>query len=101
MGTIYQQQLRYIQDHDLDTNPRRMFREDFVAVLKTWRKQGDRIMIGIDMNEPILDGPLSEALLGAGIDLEDKQHTKYGELMNHTRLLVARVLLMQFSTQMI
>ena len=36
LKTIYQQQLRFIQLHGLDTAPSRLFLTDFVAQLMTW-----------------------------------------------------------------
>ena len=37
LKTNYQQQLRYIQDKDLDVNPETMFLLDLYALLKTWK----------------------------------------------------------------
>ena len=43
LRTVYQQLLRYIQNNNLDTNPRALMRNDLVAQLKTWLQAGDRI----------------------------------------------------------
>jgi hypothetical protein len=43
-STIYQQQLRYIQNHGLDATPSRLFTVDFVAQLQVWQRQGDRLL---------------------------------------------------------
>ena len=55
-GSIYQQHLRYIQNNNVDSNPRRMFETDFLAVLLTWRRQGERIAIFWDANKNIMEG---------------------------------------------
>ncbi len=34
LGTVYQQILRYIQENNLDTNPRKMFKVNFHAALR-------------------------------------------------------------------
>ena len=62
-GSMYQQTLRYIQSNNLDTNPRRLFATDFLAVLLTWRARGERLIIFWDANEHILTGPLCSLIL--------------------------------------
>jgi hypothetical protein len=44
-STIYQQQLRYIQNHGLDATPLRLFTVDFIAQLQVWQRQGDRLLV--------------------------------------------------------
>jgi len=62
-GRIYQQHLRHIQEKGLDTTPLRMFAVDILAVLRTWRKQGDRIILLMDANEHILHGDLVRRIM--------------------------------------
>ncbi len=62
-STIFQQQLGYIQNHQLPTTPRRMFMINFLATLQVWCQQGDRLLIFMDMNEHILNGPLAQRML--------------------------------------
>jgi hypothetical protein len=81
-STIFQQQLRYIQNHQLSTTPRRMFTIDFLATLQVWRQQGDRLLIFMDMNEHILNGPLARCMLRMG--LEEATHKHWGGLKPHT-----------------
>ena len=59
-STIFQQQVRYIQNNDLSHTPSWLFVIDFVAQLQVWQRQGDRLLIFIDMNEHILQGQLSK-----------------------------------------
>ena len=65
----YQQALRYIQDNNMDTNPRKLFMVDFLAVLTSRKKRGERFLIFIDMNEHILEGPLAKRLMGDRLGL--------------------------------
>jgi hypothetical protein len=50
-STIYQQQLRYIQNNRLDLSPARLFVVDFIAQLQIWQLQGDHLLIFFDMNK--------------------------------------------------
>jgi len=63
LKTCYQQHLTYIQENDLDTTPRKMFEDDFLLALRTWRSQGERLLIFGDANEHILDGKYTRRLL--------------------------------------
>jgi hypothetical protein len=82
LKTIYQQQLRHIQTHGLNTTPARLFLTDFVAQLQVWQRQGDRILIFIDMNEHILRGTLARHLLTMG--LVEASHQHWGTVEPHT-----------------
>jgi hypothetical protein len=57
-STTYQQHCRFFvtQRRDL-TCPRTKFREDLVAQLQWWRKEGDRLIICLDANEDIYKKP--------------------------------------------
>jgi len=84
LGTIYQQHLRYIQRHGLNTTPHQMFMIDFLAVLINWRKAGERIIIMADMNEHILRGPLARRLLSLG--LVEATHISWGDKEPNTHV---------------
>ena len=75
-STIFQQQVRYIQNHDLPHSPSRLFIIDFVAQLQAWQRQGNRLLIFIDMNEHILRGHLAKYMLKMG--LMEATHTRWG-----------------------
>jgi hypothetical protein len=64
---IYQQQLRYIQTHGLDSMPSHLFTVDFAAQLQVWQCQGDRLLLFMDMNEHILTGRVARRLLAMGL----------------------------------
>ncbi len=81
-STIFQQQLRYIQNHHLTTTPRQLFMIDFLATLQVRRQQGDRLLIFMDMNEHILNGPLARRMVRMG--LEEATCNHWGSLEPHT-----------------
>ena len=64
LRTRYQQELRYLQRRNwhLKTNPRKMFEDDLIQMLKMWKSQGDRLLLGLDMNDNILKGRLAKRL---------------------------------------
>jgi hypothetical protein len=60
--TYYQQQMRYITEKALKTNPKQMFREDLLTQLRKWRAQGDRAILMMDANEDVIDGAMCKQL---------------------------------------
>ena len=63
LKTNYQQHLRYIQDKQLEIKPESMFLLDLYALLKTWKDQGDRLLLFMDANEHILKDKLARMLM--------------------------------------
>ena len=61
--TSYQQHRRYLllKEND-DTCPRTRFRQDLVRQLKTWRENGDRLIVCMDANENIYKKSIGKAL---------------------------------------
>lgn len=70
--TVYQQQMTYIHKHNLRTTPYTLFLSDLITQLSTWIASGDRIVLFIDANERITNGPISRAL--AGINMTEVTH---------------------------
>lgn len=56
----------------------------FLAVLQTWQSQGEQLIIMIDMNEHVLDGPLAKQLMGPGLKLKEATHTAWVGEEPHT-----------------
>jgi hypothetical protein len=54
---------------------------NFLAMLQVWRQQGDRLLIFIDMNEHILNGPLAKRMQ---MGLEEATHQHWGDIKPHT-----------------
>jgi hypothetical protein len=78
-GTTYQQQQRYfiVKKKDL-TCPLVLFCTHLVKQIKQWRAAGDRIILFMDHNENVINGPLGKALADKeGLDLREAivQHT--------------------------
>ncbi|KAL7498396.1 hypothetical protein ACHAWT_006230 [Skeletonema menzelii] len=62
-STSYQQQRRYfIAKGRPDTKPRDKFFEDLIALLRSWREEGDRIIVCLDANENIYTKRIGQAL---------------------------------------
>jgi hypothetical protein len=74
---IFQQHLRYIQNTGLPHSPSHLFVIDFIAQLQTWQRQGDRLLIFIDMNEHILRGQLAKYMSKMG--LTEATHSRLGK----------------------
>ena len=74
LKTIFQQQVRHIQTHGLNTSPARLFLADFLAQLQVWQRQGDRLLIFMDMNEHVLRGTVARYLLKMGLVEATHQH---------------------------
>jgi hypothetical protein len=47
---------------------------DILAMLQVWHQQGDRLIIFIDMNKHILNGPLAKHMLRMGLEEATHQH---------------------------
>ena len=55
-------------------------RIDFIEQIKTWLQQDDRILLYMDANEPVLDGPLCSQLAEFG--LTPMAHKFHGTIPN-------------------
>ena len=61
-GTSYHQQRRYFITKRKDlTCPRILFRRHLTAAIAKWREGGDQIVLFMDHNEHLYDGPLGKA----------------------------------------
>jgi hypothetical protein len=78
-GTTYQQQRRYFITKRKDlTCPNILFRQHLTKQIKEWRAEGDRIILFLDHNEHVTNGPLGRSLADKdGLDLQEAvlQHT--------------------------
>jgi hypothetical protein len=84
IGSIDQQHLRYMQIHDLPGTPRELFESDFLWQLRTWRAQGDRLILMMDANEHMLTGKFCRQLTHASIELWEITKDYIGELCPNT-----------------
>ena len=74
--TVYKQQERSIQEKGLKTNPKALFRDDLLHVLRRWRGQGDRVILIMDANENVLHGPMYKQLAKEDINMKEVVHSK-------------------------
>jgi hypothetical protein len=81
-STIYQQQVRYIQNNGIELSPSRLFIVDFVAQLQVWQQEGDRLIIFMDMKEHISRGNLAKYLRNMG--LQEATQPNWGTSEPHT-----------------
>lgn len=83
--TVYQQHMTYINRHRINSTPYTLFVSDLVQQLSTWIAAGDRILLFIDANEQVTDGPIYRAL--SGINMKEITH-KYWEpgIVPHTHI---------------
>ena len=72
--SYWKQQLRYIQNNSLNTNPFKMFCDDLCEVLQTWRSKGDRIILMMDANDNVFKGKLSKRLADKPIEMKEAVH---------------------------
>lgn len=78
--TVYQQILQFIQEQGLNCSPRKLMQLDFIEQLKTWLGQGDRIILYMDANENVFDGPLCSQL--AALGFTPMAHQLHGKIPN-------------------
>ena len=77
----HQQALHYIQNNDMDTNPRQMFEEDLQATLRVRRTQGERLLIFMDANEHILKGKFMSKLMNDQcLNLREETNHHWGDV---------------------
>jgi len=74
--TVYKQQERFIHLKGLNTNPKAMFREDLLEILRRWRKNGDRVVLIMDANEHVIDGAMCKQLAGEDLQMREAVHSE-------------------------
>ena len=86
LKTIYQQQLRYVQERNITKTPSELFCDDLCKQCYQWRKAGDRLLLFMDANEHVTKGNLFLKLAADGIHLEEFSHKYWGTKPPHTFL---------------
>ena len=84
LKTVYQQHIRYIQQHNLAQTPYQLFLNDLVAQLKCWKAAGDRILLFIDANEHVISGKIGKSLTHRALGLHEISHKFWGTTPPHT-----------------
>ena len=57
LTTVYDQHKRFIQERRIDLNPRERFDRDIRTEIEKWIRQGIKIVLCLDANENVTDGP--------------------------------------------
>ena len=73
-ATYFKQNERYIQAKGLRTNPKTMFREDLLALLRRWRRKGHRVVLMMDANEHVEEGVMCRQLRGDDLKIREAVH---------------------------
>ena len=55
----------------LKMNPKTMFQEDTLAVLRRWQEKGDRVVLIMDANKHVMDGSMCKQLAGEDLQMRD------------------------------
>ena len=69
-STSYNQQCRFWRSKGTRSCPRKLFRDQLIASLRKWREGGDRLVLFMDANEDMRDGPLQREL-SSSLDMYD------------------------------
>jgi hypothetical protein len=67
LGTMYQQYLRYTQTHNLNVSPRKLMADDLIKQVKQWMGNNEEIILVMDANEHVVNGPLCRRLANLGL----------------------------------
>ncbi len=86
LRTVYQQQIRYMQLHNLKGLPQQLFDKDLLHQCKLWRKSGERIIFLMDANEHVLNWRFHKALTSAGLNMEEFTHKCWGRKEPYTHI---------------
>ena len=86
LRTVYQQHLRYIQQHHLHLTPYQLFVDDLVKQVTCWIKAGDRILLLMDANEHVTKGLIHAKLTAKDVGLKEVSHRYWGATPPHTHI---------------
>ncbi len=78
LKTVYQQHVRYIQARGLQYNPVALFDHDLSKQIKEWWKQGERIVLLMDVNDHPLHNKFYSTLKEQNTDMEEFTHKCWG-----------------------
>jgi hypothetical protein len=69
--TVMNQQRRYFEEQDMRDCPRSILLADIWAQLHMWRQEGERLVVFIDANENMTDGPFHEMLTSPELQMHE------------------------------
>jgi hypothetical protein len=86
LRTIYQQQIWYMQLHNIMGTPQKIFDKDLMHQCNLWRKSGERIILLMDANKHVLTGKFNRAITRARLNLEEFTHKCWGARQPYTHI---------------
>jgi hypothetical protein len=86
LRTMYQQQVCYMQLHNLKGSPQQLFDKDLLYQCKLWRKSGERVILSMDAKEHVPKGKFNKALTRTGLDMEEFTHKCWGPNQPYTHI---------------
>jgi hypothetical protein len=86
LHTVYQQQVCYMQLHNLKGSPQQLFDKDLLYQCKLWRKSGERVILLMDANEHVLKGKFNKVLTRTRLDMEEFTHKCWGPNQPYTHI---------------
>ena len=78
------QQRRYWKLQGNKQRPRKLLQQDLIRQLKEWRNQGEKLILFLDSNGNMLNGPLSRMLAHTDLGMIDAVHHRSGLPGPHT-----------------
>jgi hypothetical protein len=74
LRTVYQQQVRYMQLHNLKGSSQQLFDKDLLHQCKLWCKSGKRVILLMDATKHVLQWKFNKVLTRTELDLEEFTH---------------------------
>ena len=78
-GSVWRQHRRHFRGQGVADDPQDIFDRDLLATLRSWRSEGEELILAADLNQHIYDGDLAKAFLEEDIGLREQFHTLYPE----------------------
>jgi hypothetical protein len=83
-GTVAAQHERYFRKKGNFKKPHEVFSTQVLIQLRAWQAVGDEIILFIDVNKNVYTGPLTKALRGEGLLMEEQALCSTGKEAPHS-----------------
>jgi hypothetical protein len=83
-GTVAAQRECYFQKKGNFNKPREVFSTQLITQLRAWQAAGEGIILFIDVNKNVYTGPLTKALQGNGLRMEEQTLRLTGKEASHS-----------------
>jgi hypothetical protein len=78
LKAVYQQQIRYMQSRGLQTDPVELFDRDLSKQIQEWQKQGEQIVLAMDVNGHPLQNNFFHLIKERNKDMEEFSQKCWG-----------------------